>query len=127
MIGAYRDAGGRGDADLQVHLSWAPTSDEAEAIAHDQWRSNVFAPPVCWDVDTASDVRRGRERRPARAGQREVVNVSSDLGAHTALARRVRRAGVRQDLRCTTSARSRTAFIDAFGEKVLPELGGTAA
>src|SRR5919107_1576612 len=47
MVGAYRDAGGRGDLALQVHLSWATDEREAEALAHDQWRSNVFPPPVC--------------------------------------------------------------------------------
>ena len=34
----------RGRCALQVHLSWAPTRDEAEAVAHDQWRTNVFRP-----------------------------------------------------------------------------------
>ena len=53
MIAAYRDAGGRGPLCLQVHVSWAPTDEEAEAVAYDQWRSNVFAPPVCWDLETA--------------------------------------------------------------------------
>src|ERR687894_1394478 len=54
MVAAYRDAGGRGDLALQVHLSWAPDQREAEALAYEQWRSNVFPPPVCWDVDTAA-------------------------------------------------------------------------
>ena len=52
VLDSYREAGGRGPARLQVHLSWAATEDEALAIAHDQWRSNVFAPPVCWDVES---------------------------------------------------------------------------
>ena len=32
---------------------YATTRAEARAIAYDQWRSNVFAPPVCWDLDSA--------------------------------------------------------------------------
>ena len=52
VLDSYRAAGGRGLARLQIHLSWAPTEDEAVAIAHDQWRSNVFGPPVCWDLET---------------------------------------------------------------------------
>src|SRR4051812_31839770 len=51
MVGEYRDAGGRGKVCLQVHLSWAPDADTAAAIAYEQWRSNVFAPPVCWDLE----------------------------------------------------------------------------
>ncbi|MBA3303951.1 MAG: TIGR03557 family F420-dependent LLM class oxidoreductase, partial [Acidimicrobiia bacterium] len=38
MLDAYRSAGGRGKAHLQVHLSWAGSDDEALAIAHDEWR-----------------------------------------------------------------------------------------
>ena len=52
VLDAFREGGGDGKpAYLQVHLSWAPTDDEARAIAHDQWRTNVFPPPVCWDLD----------------------------------------------------------------------------
>src|ERR671920_1888419 len=42
MLEAYREAGGRGPACLQVHLSWAATDEEATAVAYDQWRSNVL-------------------------------------------------------------------------------------
>ena len=52
VVAAYRDAGGRGTVSLQVHLSWAPTEDEALHIAHDQWAANVFGPPVSWDTAT---------------------------------------------------------------------------
>ena len=83
MIDAYRDAGGRGDLALQVHLSWAPDEREAEAIAYDQWRSNVFPPPVCWDVDIAETFDAISEDVPLER-VKQVVNVSSDLGAHTA-------------------------------------------
>ena len=125
MIDAYRDAGGRGPAALQVHLSWAPTEDEAEAIAHEQWRSNVFAPPVCWDLETAEhfDVVSGDV--PPETGRRRCVNVSADLGRHAGLAARVRGARASTRSTCTTSGRSRTAFIDAFGAKVLPKLRRT--
>jgi alkanesulfonate monooxygenase SsuD/methylene tetrahydromethanopterin reductase-like flavin-dependent oxidoreductase (luciferase family) len=52
MIEAFREAGGEGKPlYLQVHLSYARDEDTALAIAHDQWRSNVFAPPVCWDLE----------------------------------------------------------------------------
>lgn len=40
VVDAYREAGGRVPVMLQVHLSWAPTEDEAGAVAHDQGRSN---------------------------------------------------------------------------------------
>ena len=77
------DAGGRGDLALQVHLSWAPDEREAEALAYDQWRSNVFPPPVCWDVDLAATFDAISEDVSLER-VKQVVNVSADLGAHTA-------------------------------------------
>ena len=83
VLDAYRDAGGRGAARLQVHLSWAPTDDEALAIAHDQWRSNVHGPPVAWDTETveAFDVM-AQTVTPEQVAK--VVNVSSDPARHAA-------------------------------------------
>ena len=42
VLGAYRDAGGQGPCVVQVHLSWAPTDDEAVAIALE---SGATGPP----------------------------------------------------------------------------------
>ncbi|MDP9820206.1 putative non-F420 flavinoid oxidoreductase [Nocardioides massiliensis] len=52
VLDSYRRAGGRGPAVLQLHLSLAPTYDEALAIAHDQWRTNVFEPDLMWDLES---------------------------------------------------------------------------
>ncbi|HSO51818.1 MAG TPA: TIGR03885 family FMN-dependent LLM class oxidoreductase, partial [Actinomycetes bacterium] len=53
MLDAFRSSGGEGKpVALQVHLAWAPDEAEALRIAHDQWRTNVFAPPLCWDLAT---------------------------------------------------------------------------
>lgn len=53
MIEAFREGGGGGKPlFIQIHVSYAPDEDDALAIAHEQWRSNVFAPPVCWDLET---------------------------------------------------------------------------
>jgi len=83
LIDAYRAAGGRGRLHLQVHLSWAPDEAQAEAIAHEQWRSNVFPPPACWDIDSAETfdaVSQDVSIEPVR----QVANASSGLGRHTA-------------------------------------------
>src|SRR5919112_1380839 len=81
MIAAYRGAGGRGPVCLQVHLSWAGTEAEAEEIAYDQWRSNVFAPPVCWDLEMVEhfDV---ISEHVTMDQVKSVVNVSADLERH---------------------------------------------
>jgi probable non-F420 flavinoid oxidoreductase len=120
MIAAYRDAGGRGPVCLQVHLSWAPTEAEAEAIAHDQWRSNVFRPPICWDLETVEQFDVISEAVTLDQ-VRSVVNISADLDRHADWLRgyadlgfdRIYLHHVGQDL---------DPFIAAFGAKVLPAL-----
>ncbi|UJP38534.1 TIGR03885 family FMN-dependent LLM class oxidoreductase [Cellulomonas palmilytica] len=52
VVGAYRDAGGRGTVALQVHVSWSPDPAEALAVAREQWGVQVFGPPLAWDLDT---------------------------------------------------------------------------
>jgi probable non-F420 flavinoid oxidoreductase len=123
VVAAYREGGG-GDrpVHLQVHLSWARSEDEALRIAHDQWRTNVFPPPVCWDLETVEQFDLAAKYvRPDDV--RGSVLVSADLARHASWLRELAELGfeqihlhhVGQDLR---------PFIDAFGERVLPELSG---
>ncbi|MGV0787458.1 TIGR03885 family FMN-dependent LLM class oxidoreductase [Mycolicibacterium sp. XJ2] len=124
VLRAYRDAGGRGPARLQIHLSWAPSEDEALAIAHDQWRSNVFDPPVCWDTETveAFDVM-GEKVTPEQMHQS--VRISSDLGKHVEWLQQDLEQGW-DELYLHFVGQQQTGFIDAFGEHVLPRLNPTA-
>ncbi|MEV6600830.1 TIGR03885 family FMN-dependent LLM class oxidoreductase [Actinoplanes sp. NPDC051346] len=120
MIAAYRDAGGRGPVCLQVHLSWAPTEAEAEAIAYDQWRGNVFAPPVCWDLALAEHFDVVAEQVPL-ARVREVVNVSADLGRHVEWLRSYAALGFDR-IYLHHVGQELTGFVETFGAKVLPAL-----
>jgi probable non-F420 flavinoid oxidoreductase len=120
MIAAYRDAGGRGPVCLQVHLSWAESEAEAEAIAYDQWRSNVFAPPICWDLETveAFDV---VSADVTIEKVRTVVNVSADPSQHVAWLRGY--AGLGFDrIYLHHVGKDLQPFVETFGAKVLPEL-----
>ena len=123
MVGAYRDAGGRGAVALQVHLSWAPDQAEAEAIAHEQWRSNVFGEPIAWDLETVDAFDLMSEDVTVEK-VRTVVDVSSDLGWH-----RDRLAGYAalgfDEIYLHHVGQSQERFIDAFGERVLPALKET--
>ena len=120
MIAAYRDAGGHGPVNLQVHLSWAETEQRAEEIAHEQWRSNIFAPPVCWDLETAEHFDVVSENVTVEQ-VRGSVNISADLERHVDWLRgyadlgfdRIYLHHVGQDL---------GPFIETFGAKVLPRL-----
>lgn len=123
MLEAYRDAGGQGPARLQVHLSWAGSDDQAEAIACDQWRSNVFAPPAVWDIDTPEIFDIVAEHVPASA-VREAVRVSADLDQHTAWLQEYLDLGF-DELYLHHVGTEQTDFIDAFGEHVLPSLRNT--
>ncbi|GAB2886547.1 TIGR03885 family FMN-dependent LLM class oxidoreductase [Nocardioides pacificus] len=122
MVDAYRDAGGSGPLRLQVHLSWAATEAEAEALAHDQWRSNVFAPPATWDIDTAEVFDVVSEHVPL-AAVRDAVHISADLGQQTAWLQEYLDLGF-DELYLHHVGQDQAAFIDAFGEHVLPQLGG---
>ncbi|MDG6103251.1 TIGR03885 family FMN-dependent LLM class oxidoreductase [Dactylosporangium aurantiacum] len=120
MIEAYRSAGGRGELCLQVHLSWAPTQEEALAVAHEQWRSNIFAPPVCWDLETAEhfDVV-SRDVTPQQVTG--TVHVSADLGRHAEILHRYVELGFDQ-IYLHHVGQQLDEFVDAFGAKVLPQL-----
>ena len=121
VIEAFRDGGGESrPVYLQVHLSWAPTEEEALRIAHDQWRTNVFPPPLCWDLETVEqfDIAAAHVRPE---DVRRSVLVSADPARHVAWLGEFAELGfeqihlhhVGQDLR---------PFIEEFGERVLPEL-----
>jgi probable non-F420 flavinoid oxidoreductase len=126
MIDAYRDAGGRGPLHLQVHLSWAPEQAEAEALAHEQWRSNVFPPPACWDIDTAETFDAVSQEVTLEQVGRS-VHISADLGRHTEQLAEYAALGFDQ-IALHHVGQQQEAWIDAFGAKVLPQLrtGGAA-
>ena len=123
IIGAYRDAGGRGPLALQVHVSWAPDPGQAQAIAFEQWRSNVFPPPVCWDLATPEhfDVA-STHVRPDDVAQ--VVRISADLGQHAAWLAEYADLGF-DEIYVHHVGSEQTAFVDAFGGQVLPQLRGS--
>jgi probable non-F420 flavinoid oxidoreductase len=120
VVAAYQDAGGPGPLALQVHLSWAPTEEEAEHLAHDQWRSNVFGEPVCWDLDSVEAFDLVSEEVTVEK-VREVVDVSSDLSRHRDRLAEYAALGF-DEIYLHHVGQSQAAFIDAFGEHVLPSV-----
>ncbi|MHA6694188.1 TIGR03885 family FMN-dependent LLM class oxidoreductase [Homoserinimonas sp. A520] len=120
VVDAYRSNGGVGPLVLQVHLSFAATDDEALAIAHDQWRTNVFSPPLCWDVDSVESFDLAATHVPPEA-MHGSVNVSSDPARHVAWLQEAIDLGF-DEIYLHHVGQEQTAFIDAFGEHVLPHL-----
>ncbi|MFX0594783.1 TIGR03885 family FMN-dependent LLM class oxidoreductase [Melissospora conviva] len=120
MISSYRDAGGRGPLYLQVHLSWAADDEAARKLAYEQWRSNVFDPPVSWDLPLTEhfDVTSERISMEQLA---EVVNISADPARHVGWLESYLECGF-DGLYLHHVGQEQAGFIDTFGSQVLPKL-----
>ena len=121
MIAAFRENGGEGKRlAVQVHLSWAPDEEQALRTAHDQWRTNVFSPPLCWDLETAEHFdEAARHVRPEDV--RSTVLVSADLARHAEWLHELAELGF-EEINLHHVGQDQREFIDAFGEHVLPAL-----
>jgi probable non-F420 flavinoid oxidoreductase len=121
VVGAFREGGGEGKpVFLQVHLSWAGSEQEALDIAYDQWRTNLFQPPIPWDLHTVEafdEAARFVRPEDVRSG----VLVSADVGQHIAWLQDFATLGF-DAIYLHHVGQEQQPFIDAFGEHVLPEL-----
>jgi probable non-F420 flavinoid oxidoreductase len=123
VIDAFRDGGGEGKPlYLQVHLSWAPDEETALAVAHDQWRSNVFDPALAMELVLPEQFD-AAARYVTPTDVRSAVLVSADLGRHAAWLADYAELGFdRLYLHEVGQADHQQPFIDAFGSKVIPQL-----
>lgn len=126
MIDAYRGNGGQGELTLQVHVSWAPTDEEALEIAFDQWRSNVFAAPVSWDLETPEAFDEA-SKHVERKDMHKAVLISSSPSQHADWLHEFTELGFDR-IYVHHVGQNQDAFIDTYGEHVLPQLaqGATA-
>ncbi|HEV3496975.1 MAG TPA: TIGR03885 family FMN-dependent LLM class oxidoreductase [Actinomycetes bacterium] len=126
LIEAFRDGGGEGKPlYLQVHLSWAADEETALAVAHDQWRSNVFDPVLAMELVLPEQFD-AAARFVTPSDVRSAVLDSADLGRHAAWLAEFAELGFdRLYLHEVGQAEHQQPFIDAFGSKVIPQLGGT--
>lgn len=141
VVDAYRDAGGRGELSLQVHVSYHPDPDEAFRLAREQWAGNAVGPPVAWDLDTpeafdaiASKVSDDTIRQsvmvesdPARLADR--IAALAEIGFDAVYLHQVSTDVVVSDEKhpdatptVTPAASSLEAFIDVAAEHLLPVL-----
>lgn len=119
VLSAYRDAGGAGPAMLQVHLSWAETDQQAEAIAHDQWRTNVFGPPLDQDLPTPEHFDAASEEVSADR-VRQAVWTSSSTTAHTEWIAEA--AETFDAVYLHHVGQHQQPWLDIAGEHILPDL-----
>lgn len=121
MTDAFRAGGGEGKPIyLQVHLSYARDEQIALDIAHEQWRSNVFAPPVCWDLESPAHFDEA-SRFVRKDDMRDSVLISSDPAMFVDWLSEL--AGLGFDgLYLHHVGVEQQEFIETFGERVLPML-----
>jgi len=103
-----------------IALKSGQSLDEAEAIAYEQWRSNVFAPPVCWDLELTDHFDAVSADLPMERVA-ATVDISADLDRHAANLRSYAEIGFDR-IYLHHVGQEQAAFIDAFGAKVLPQL-----
>jgi probable non-F420 flavinoid oxidoreductase len=121
VLDAFRDGGGGSKrVCVQVHVSWAATDDEALAIAHDQWRTNLFGSELAWNLELPSQFDEAAKR--VRAEElHDAVLVSADTEQHVAWLTGITELGV-DELSLHHVGQDQLPFIDAFGERVLPKV-----
>ncbi|WP_411720646.1 TIGR03885 family FMN-dependent LLM class oxidoreductase [Mycetocola sp.] len=124
MVGAYRGAGGKGPLVLQVHLSYARTDDEALALAHDQWHTNVFSPPVCWDLDSPEAFDEAA-KHVQPDDMHSTVLISSEPGWHAEKLAGFVDLGF-DEIYLHHVGVDQSEFLDVFGDRVLPQFVSTA-
>jgi probable non-F420 flavinoid oxidoreductase len=121
VVAAFRDHGGAGKPMLlQVHLAYAPTDEEARAVAFAQWRQNTLPSGVLTDLRHPAQIVEAAARlRPDDLD--DAVRISCDPMRHV--------EWIRDDLERGFEAiylhevgPEQERFIDAFGGEVLPRL-----
>ena len=105
---------------MQVGLNWAPSEGEALQGAWEQWRTNVLGGEVNWELRTPEEFDTAtRYVRPE--DMRESLWISADPDWHAARIAELVDLGF-DEIQLHQVGRNQAAFIDLFGERVLPAL-----
>lgn len=121
VIEAFRQQAGHKPIWVQVHLSWAPTEEEARMQAFANWRTAVLPAVAGQELPTPAAF----DALAPLVGMdlvEQSVRISSDPGQH--------RGWLEEDLALGVDrvylhnvGLNQEAFIDTFGAGVLPQLG----
>jgi coenzyme F420-dependent glucose-6-phosphate dehydrogenase len=121
VVEAFRRGGGDGKpVYLQVQLSWAPDEAQARLQAHDQWRTNILPPGVQTTLRLPSDFDAVAEYIREEDLDEHIL-ISSDPERHLSWLEEYLQMGF-DGLYLHNVGRNQEAFIESFGEKVLPRL-----
>jgi probable non-F420 flavinoid oxidoreductase len=121
VVEAFREGGGEGKPVLaQAKVAWGPDEAELRRDALEQWGTNLFDGDMAWELRTP----RHFEQAAAFVRPEDLdggVNVSSDPGRHAAWLHEYAALGV-DEITIHNVSRGQRAFIETFGERVLPQL-----
>ena len=125
-IEAFREGGGEGKPVYIQHvLSWAPSEADALRGAHEQWRFSVLGGDLLATLRTPEEFEAATKYvEPDDVAK--VVRVSSSLERHAEWLRGYLDLGV-EAVYILNVNRNQREYIDAFGERVLPELSRAGA
>ena len=121
VIDAFRAGGGSGKPMfLKVQLSYSPDKEKARTGALEQWRGNVYPNSVMTELRMPSHFDDAGSMVNEKAFE-EQVRISADLNQHLDWLLEYKAMGFDQ-LSLHNVNREQEAFIDAFGQDVLPKL-----
>jgi coenzyme F420-dependent glucose-6-phosphate dehydrogenase len=105
---------------LQIHISWAPTEDEATQNALVEWPNGGMAFFPKQDIKNPEDFA-GIAKLVRREDFQDRVLISSDLEAHTAHIQKYVDMGY-DEVHLHNVGRNQAEFIEVFGREVIPNL-----
>jgi G6PDH family F420-dependent oxidoreductase len=123
LIEAFREGGG-GDRPVavQAKVAYGSTDEEAIAGAHEQWRTNVFDSALMADLELVEQFEIAARYVPPTAMADHVL-ASADPARHAAFLQELLDCGA-DHLYVHHVPRPQAAFVEAYADKVLPELVG---
>jgi probable non-F420 flavinoid oxidoreductase len=126
MIRAFRENGGEGKPlFLQIHVAYGRDEESALAIAYDQWRTNVFPPSLCWDLELPEMFEDAAQFVRPEDLEGSVL-ISADAAQFIDWLAEFAALGFER-IYVHHVGKEQRAFIDAFGERVLPTFAGSAS
>jgi coenzyme F420-dependent glucose-6-phosphate dehydrogenase len=121
IVRQFHAGGGAGKPlAVQVHVSYAKSTDAARKNAHEQWRNLVFESSLLGNVRHVRDLEAAGAFVTPDAMDAHVC-ISSDPAQHVAWLRDLLELGFTQ-IQIHNVGRNQEEFIDVFGAKVLPQL-----
>lgn len=121
VVDAFREGGGEGKPMyLQVQLSYAETDERARQSAFEQWGTNILQSSVLADLRMPGQMMAAVQHLREEDIQTQ-VRVSSDLNQHIDWLQQCAEMGFDR-MYLHNVNREQRAFIEAFGERVLPAL-----